>query len=41
MSWDEYFGWLWKDAQMRMVVTAIVIIGCALYFGFKKLFGGK
>ena len=41
MGWNEYWGWVWKDAQVKGVIILAIIIGALLYLGIKKIFGRK
>jgi len=34
MTWHEYFGWLWKDAQIRLVVLLLGLLGAGIYYLF-------
>lgn len=31
MTWEQYFGWLMKDFQLRLIGLIVILIGFILY----------
>ena len=41
MTWHQYFGWVWKGFEVRLIVTGIFLLFCGCIYALFYLSGRK